>query len=159
MRPGGFNAVTHLGIGEIIVTTKPLLIRTVLGSCVAVTMFDPLSCFSAICHVIYPGAGTPGDHRYAGSCIREMDDRFRLRRILPTTVIVKLFGGATGIGVISKDKSGKAHTNVGVAEGLLDFLGYTISARDVGGSTSRELYFDTGSGEVHIRRRDATLRA
>lgn len=39
---------------EVVMTCKPALISTVLGSCVAVTMFEPVNGVGAICHAMLP---------------------------------------------------------------------------------------------------------
>src|SRR5512141_2905785 len=44
----------YLKPGEVVVARDPMLISTVLGSCVAVTMFSPSRGIGAICQSPYP---------------------------------------------------------------------------------------------------------
>ncbi|MBV5331071.1 hypothetical protein JZU69_01330, partial [bacterium] len=37
-----------------IISKNPILVSTILGSCIAVTMFSPSKKIGAICHAMYP---------------------------------------------------------------------------------------------------------
>lgn len=63
----------YLKPGEVVVARKPVLVSTVLGSCVAVTMFSPDCGFGAICHAMLPdSAGRCEDLRYVDTALRHI---------------------------------------------------------------------------------------
>lgn len=43
-----------LNPGELIFSKKPIVIRTVLGSCVAITLYDHFNKFGGMCHFLLP---------------------------------------------------------------------------------------------------------
>ena len=84
---------------------RPGLIRTILGSCVAVTMFHRSSRQSAICHAVMPLCEEDGhcrnyceEHtRYTGCIIRRMAESFFEKGIQAKEIEVKLFGGSDSL--------------------------------------------------------------
>ena len=92
----------YLKPGEWHFGNRPGLIRTVLGSCVAVTMFHRSSRQFAICHAVMPMCDKDGhcrkyceEHtRYTGCIIPRMAESFFEKGIQAKEIEVKLFGGS-----------------------------------------------------------------
>lgn len=144
----------YLKPGEVVVSLQPLLVSTVLGSCVAVTMFSPKRRFGAICHAMLPvNEGRESDLRYVDTAIRYLYDR-AVEHGAGGDLVVKLFGGAQ---LLDMDKQSPVKASVGEqnivrAEAVLAALGLTVSARDTGGPAGRKLFFCTRDGHVFMRR-------
>ncbi len=49
-------------VGEVVASATPLLLQTLLGSCVAVCLWDPVACIGGMNHILLPGRGD-GDDR------------------------------------------------------------------------------------------------
>ena len=144
----------YLKPGEVLVTRTPVLVSTVLGSCVAVTMFSASRGFGAICHAMLPqNAGPDNDLRYVDDALRHIYREIAEYGI-ENDLVVKLFGGAQllNIGVRSLGRKSVGDQNVAQAEAVLASLGLAISARDTGGLRGRKLFFCTRSGNVYMRR-------
>lgn len=139
--------------GEVVLSEKPALITTVLGSCIAVTMFSPATGVGAICHAMLPtAAGRDTDLRYVDVVLPHMYEMMAECGAI-NDVEVKLFGGARVL------DSGNASTgssigedNVSRAVSILAELKLELKARDVGGTRGRRLYFCTRDGDVFMRR-------
>ncbi|MBI5440750.1 MAG: chemotaxis protein CheD, partial [Deltaproteobacteria bacterium] len=90
--------VLHLRAGELVVSAEPLLVSTILGSCISVTMFHPLFTTGAICHGLLPnghcGEWSPGALRYVDCSVRQMVRRLEALGIRRSDLQVKVFGGA-----------------------------------------------------------------
>ena len=143
----------HLKIGEVIITYKSSIIRTVLGSCVSVTMFVPATKLAMISHSIYSGEGDTGNLHYTINSIQRMDREINRNSISKRDVIVKLFGG--GLQLISsesRETKDVQSDNVKCAIDELKRLGYHISTGNVGGYYSREVRFHTENGDVFLKR-------
>lgn len=144
----------YLKPGEVLVSRTPVLVSTVLGSCIAVTLFSASSGFGAICHAMLPeNLGREHDLRYVDSALLHIYDKiveFGIRGDLT----VKLFGGAQvlEVGESDPERLTIGDQNVSKAEQMLMSLGWTISARDTGGLKGRKLFFCTRSGDVYMRR-------
>ena len=144
-------ADSHLNIGELIFTHDAVVVRTILGSCVAVCMHHAGLKFSAICHAIYPGDGEIGDTRYAGECARVMIHRFKMEGALPRETTIKVFGGSTTMRWSADGINARStHMLESILEPFID-AGYVIASANTGGESSRELYFNTETGDVFLR--------
>jgi chemotaxis protein CheD len=144
----------YLKPGEVVVTLKPVLVSTVLGSCVAVTMFSPSRGFGAICHAMLPdNSGREDDLRYVDTALQYLYERVK-EHGAGNDLVVKLFGGAQmlQVGEYSSAKVSVGDQNVARAEKILDAFGLKISARDTGGPSGRKLFFCTRDGDVFMRR-------
>lgn len=144
----------YLKPGEVLVTRTPVLVSTVLGSCVAVTMFSASCGFSAICHaMLAENAGREEDLRYVDTALRHLS-RCIVKHGVGNDLVVKLFGGAQVLDV-ADSRSSKltiGEQNVAKADEMLASLGLTVTARDTGGMHGRKLFFCTRSGDVYLRR-------
>lgn len=144
----------YLKPGEVLVSRKPVLVSTILGSCVAVTMFSASRGFGAICHAMLPeNSGRDNDLRYVDTALRHMYDKIAAFGI-GSDLIVKLFGGAQvlNVGGRTADRQTVGDQNVAQAEAVLASLGLVVSARDTGGGRGRKLFFCTRNGDVYMRR-------
>lgn len=144
----------YLKPGEVLVTLTPMLVSTVLGSCIAVTMFSASRGFGAICHAMLPeNAGRDNDLRYVDTALKHIYDNI-LEYGAGSDLVIKLFGGAQvlNVGKRSADRITVGDQNVAKAEAVLASLGLLVSARDTGGTRGRKLFFCTRSGDVFMRR-------
>jgi chemotaxis protein CheD len=144
----------YLKPGEIYVSRKPVLISTVLGSCVAIILFSASRNFAAICHAMLPeNTGREHDLRYVDTALHYMYDKI-VQDGIGSDLTVKLFGGAQVLDVKqgASVKQTIGDQNVSKAEEMLAALGFTIAARDTGGMQGRKLFFCTRSGDVYMRR-------
>jgi chemotaxis protein CheD len=148
------NQNIFLKPGEAVVTCQPALVSTVLGSCVAVTMFEPVSRVGAICHAMLPmNPGCDDVLRYVDTALQEM-----YRKVVQYgsggNIEVKVFGGAKvlNLGKFESRKLTIGEQNVICAEKLLENMRLKVVSKDVGGTRGRRLYFCTKSGDVYLKR-------
>lgn len=148
----------HLSPGELLVTRKPQVVVTVLGSCVAVTMFSRSHSLAAICHAMlaHPQSVGGGDtlearsFRYVSHVLPAMFATYRREGIAPQAIEVKVFGGANLIA--RADGASRAHwvggANLTAVRTLLGHAQLTVRAENTGGSRGRKILFNTATGEV-----------
>ncbi|MFA6286483.1 MAG: chemotaxis protein CheD [Opitutaceae bacterium] len=148
----------HLQPGELLVTQEPIWVVTLLGSCVAVTMFNSRFRLSAICHAMLPKP--PGAHasgrrsdecfRYVSHAIPAMAERFARLGLEPAEVEVKMFGGGNVIDLGGNPQGDRSigDANVALATQLLREARFQLKGHSVGGNCGRKIAFNTHSGEV-----------
>ncbi len=153
----------HLVPGRLIVTREAQIVTTVLGSCVAVTMFDPLSGLAAICHAMLaePHAAErlreddPRRFRYMTEALPAMLDAYRRAGISAQAIRVKVFGGGNVIGEShATDPNWIGGANVAAARQLLERAGMRVAAENTGGRCGSKILFNTATGAVlhkHLR--------
>src|ERR1035438_134319 len=90
--------------GEMVFTETPLSVKTVLGSCVAITMRDPHRGLAAVVHCLLPLAGErtaclPRKEavKYVDSATAILLDDFARYGVKAEELEVKLFGGADNL--------------------------------------------------------------
>ena len=148
----------HLKPSELVICREPCEVTTVLGSCVAVTMFSPRLGLAAICHAMLPAPGQgwcAGDkshdpHKYVCFAIPAMAAEFKRAGARPPEIQVKMFGGANLIGrhVNRECPNCVGPANVRMARLLLGEEKLCLAAVDVGGCRGRKIVFNTASGRV-----------
>lgn len=144
----------YLKPGEVVVTRTSVLVTTVLGSCVAVTMFSPSCGVGAICHAMLPDScGRSVDLRYVDAALEHIYQKV-VEYGAGGDLVVKMFGGARvlDLGSYTPDKHTVGELNVARTTAVLASLGLRVSSSDVGGQQGRKLVFCTRNGDVYLRR-------
>jgi chemotaxis protein CheD len=152
----------NLQPGELYLARSPAILRTILGSCVAVTFWSARLRVGAMCHgilprcpqVLPPGSSLADGHRYVDFSIRYLTQQFEVLGAQRYELSVKLFGGADVLPVAAR-RSAKLTVgaqNCRVAVEVLMDEGLTVSASDLGGVRGRRIHFHTGTGEVLVHR-------
>jgi chemotaxis protein CheD len=132
-------------------------IRTLLGSCVSITMWHPRLKIGGMCHYMLPRRG-PGETaslaaegNYADEVMQMFLREIRHAGTRPQEYIVKLFGGGCMF-VDTNEIREVSGRNISAGRDLLAKHGFAISAENTGGYGSRVLVFELWSGDVWIRR-------
>jgi chemotaxis receptor (MCP) glutamine deamidase CheD len=154
--------VMYLKPAELYVTDKPTIVRTVLGSCLAVTMFNQRLGVSAICHALLPQQDlkeSSNNHlseklKYVDYVIPKMLARIKSYNIKTEEIEVKLFGGADMLNVQAEKAKNwpVGKLNIETAIKILEAEGLQPKTSDVGGTIGRKIFFYTHTGEVLLKR-------
>ena len=151
----------YLKPAEIYFVDKPLLIKTILGSCITVTMFSQRVGMAAACHALMPTCSQDSPcydptclqrHKYVDCIIPFMLKKFHTMGIGTSEIEVKLFGGADMFEGNGKGKVRVGRMNVEMARQVLANHGLRLKNFDVGGTSGRKIVFDTKTGEVWMKR-------
>lgn len=142
--------------GEVHYSENPVMVNTVLGSCISVTMFSHINKVGIICHSMLPDSAETYKMdanlmKYVDKSIVFMYEKMKLLNISPRETEVKLFGGSDMFDFKGKDMS-VGTKNINTAIRVLSQYGYSIKAQDVGGQFTRKLYFSTETGIVYVRK-------
>lgn len=134
-------------------------VRTLLGSCVAMTLWHPRLRVGGIAHFMLPSRSRPRrrgealDARYADEAMELFSARVCALRTKAVDYEVKLFGGGNMFPhmVRVKDCSDVSCRNVQAARRLVGEHGFTLKAEHLGGNGHRALIFDLRDGVVYLR--------
>ncbi len=152
--------VVELLVGEWRASRDPLVLCTLLGSCVAVCLFDPVARAGGMNHVLLAGRSqsvAPGRAaRFArdatellvGALIEAGGRRSRLR--------AKVFGGGEVIAAMRGAGSPAARNAACVLEALAAERVPVVGSA-LGGGHGRRVWFRTDTGEVALRRVGAAV--
>lgn len=151
--PPARSETVTVPIGRWAVAAEPVQIRTLLGSCVGVVLYDRAARLGGVVHIVLPNSRGATEHpgRFADTAIPALiaDIDRALGRPSKGRLTAKVAGGASMFQTGPALNIGKM--NHDAVETLLAALGIPIIARDVGGDAGRHLTLDTGSGIVTVR--------
>ncbi|HEX4007919.1 MAG TPA: chemotaxis protein CheD [Acidobacteriaceae bacterium] len=150
--------------GESHLVRGTAILRTVLGSCVAATFWNRRLEIAALCHPMLPRCPQTGRRlsveaarRYVDFTIHDLAAQFDALGVRRSETEVKLFGGADVL--VVSDPCGRPTVGASNAKEALRMLsqeGFAVAASSLGGQAGMHIEFFTATGEVHLRRLNAT---
>jgi len=144
-----------LHIGDYHASNQPMVLTTLLGSCVSTCLFDPIAKVGGMNHILLPGNGDMkhfnASARYGINAMELLINRIMVLGGRRQRLIAKLFGGAHLLPEISK-ANGTGQKNIAFAETFLKNENIPIRAANVGGVQSRRIFFHTDTGDVFLKR-------
>jgi chemotaxis protein CheD len=135
---------------------KAASLRTLLGSCVAVTLWHPTRHIGGMCHYLLPTrtrkAGDATDGRYGDEALEAMVQQLRKAHTEPQEYHAHLYGGADTMPEGTHLKFNVGERNIEQGWGLIDRYGFQLQGVDVGEDVPRTVTLTLASGEVQMRR-------
>jgi chemotaxis protein CheD len=148
--PPRFVSHARVNIGQVAASAEPFELGTVLGSCVAVCLYDPIRHLGGMNHILLPGKSLTGRCTRYGIHAMEIliNDIMQLggdRRKL----VAKAFGGANVIQELKQTPIGD--NNVKFVREFLSTEKIPLVAQRLGGSNAVILQFRTDTGKARVR--------
>ncbi len=133
-------------------SNKPHEITTILGSCVAVCLHDPILKIGGINHYMLPywngrGLASP---KYGNIAIEKLLAKLLAYGSDKTNIMAKVFGGGEVI-QSNNNQFSIGERNVEVANTMLKEYKIRIYSSSTGGKLGRKIIFNTETGEVMHR--------
>lgn len=132
-------------------TAEPTVVMAVLGSAVAITIYDPIMQMGGMNHFVLPELKT-GDSPtalYARPATMKLIKMFSELDTHIAGLEAHIFGGGYPPSA-SEDQKAIGEANVSEAEHLLTANGIRIVGKETSGQYGRKIMFNTFSGEVII---------
>jgi chemotaxis protein CheD len=145
------SVVHSIGIAGLKVVRAPDMVRTVLGSCVGVALFDCAAKVGGMVHVILPcskqGQGDKG--KFADTAVDWLVDEVIRDGALRQRLTAKIGGGASMFG--AHVDNGIGARNIQAVRERLAHHHIRLAAEAVGGLKGRKMTLDPTSGKVEIQ--------
>ena len=147
-----------LGIGEVYVSRDDESLTTVLGTCVGVGLYDPISGVGGLNHFILaePGSDPATDSsepgRYGTNAMRLLHRALTSLGAATNQIRAKVFGGGTPSGSTPGMNRTVAAGNIELAFEYLRRMGIPVESSDVGGEASRRVVFEPRTGRARVKR-------
>jgi len=146
------NIVT-VGVGDLKIAQSPKVIKTSLGSCVGVVLYDSIQKVGGMLHLMLPNCngrdGKPGKYADTGIPLL-LDLMVNKAKSKKHVIIAKIFGGAKMFSV-SSDVFDIGRANISETQKILNQLGIKIKASRLGGTKGHQITLDTETGIVQSR--------
>jgi chemotaxis protein CheD len=136
--------------GDIHFTTEPKVLVTVLGSCVAVCLWDKLRAIGGMNHFVLP-SDRNGDKstRYGDVAIDELLGGLMRLGCRLSDLQAKVFGGAAVLPFGGGQTVGQNNVQLALDRLRRDHI--RITAQRTGGTLGQQIRFHTRTGEVFVR--------
>jgi len=150
--------IIYLTPGKLLITDQPAIVSTILGSCVALCLHNERFRVGAICHGMLPRQTKlpmAGHFPYLDTAVSHMLETMAARfGLAPSELTAKLFGGASVLQTYMTGADGIAigRQNIAAALETLARFGLAPEVQKTGGEKGYKIFFNTGTGEVFVRR-------
>lgn len=125
------------------------MVDTILGSCVAVCLFDNVKKIGGINHYMLPlwngnGLASP---KFGNIATEKLIEKMLKNGASLDTMVAKVFGGANQM----ESSMNIGERNIEIAKEVLNQHGVKIIAENTGGAIGRKLRYNTSNGQVMMK--------
>lgn len=147
----GSLGLQRIIIGEVVAAARPVELGTLLGSCVAVCLFDPAAGVGGMNHYMLPRDADQSENsaRYGDKAIEKLVTEVVLAGGQRDRLHAKIFGGGHVIPAATSVDIGDR--NVEFARAFLQELGIPIVSERVGGEAPLDVRFHPHTGQAFVR--------
>jgi chemotaxis protein CheD len=148
-----FNLIT-VGIAELEVAEPPDILRTILGSCVGVCLYDNKNKIGGLSHIMLPIMNEKNSNKkkYADTAIPLLLDQMYIKGADKDSITAKIIGGAAMFNISPKSNMvNVGQSNIISVKSVLKDLKIKIIAEELGGDFGRTIDFYMDSGSVKIK--------
>lgn len=144
--------------GEYFATGDDTIISTVLGSCIAVALYDPAAGIGGLNHFMLPGEVAADEiirnpnAKYGMYAMELLINELMKLGIRKRDIRAKVFGGGAVLRFADGGATKIPQSNIDFSFGYLKDEGIPVLASDVGGHDPRKIFFFPRSGKVLLKR-------
>jgi chemotaxis protein CheD len=146
----------NLWAGQLYFGTRVRRVRTLLGSCVGVTLWCAQRQIGGMCHFLLPSCtrteGEPLDGRFGDKAMRILLLSLQRAGTRPQDYQAHLYGGADTMPERVGVKFNAGERNIEKGWSLIDELGFELVNVDVGDHVPRNVSLNMSNGDVDMRR-------
>jgi chemotaxis protein CheD len=136
----------YLQPGHLLVSAHPAAITTILGSCVAVCLWEPHRGIGGMNHFMLP-MGSATSARFGPAAMEQLVAKMRDAGARLPLLRARVFGGACMFHEMQSPEH-LGNKNAGLALDFLKRRGIEVVQTDVGGNRGRKLIFNTDEGSA-----------
>jgi chemotaxis protein CheD len=147
------RATAYLHPGQLFVSADRYAVTTILGSCVSVCLWDPVTRIGGINHFLLPVFSGEGiaSARFGNIAIKELLDALAQLGSQKHNLLAKIFGGACVLEAFRQRQNQLGMQNIAVAHELLQSESIPLVGHDVGGQRGRKLIFHNDDGTAWVK--------
>lgn len=145
------DKIKYLKQGELAVVSGDTKVFTILGSCVAVVLWDEHTKIGGANHFLLPNWNNKGapDVRYGDVAVTELHDKTILSGAVKRRLVAKVYGGASML-KLDNASFNIGQRNIEIALQKLKELNIPVVEEITGGNLGRKILFDPQTGDVKL---------
>lgn len=134
--------------GQLHASAEPCQIKTILGSCVAICLWDKRRSAGGMNHFLLPVSreGQAASLRFADEATKVLLEQLRALGCRAPNLRAKIFGGAALFQLRDRYATSLGAKNVAAALDLMKRAGIPVIAQETGGAMGRKVIFNTDDG-------------
>ncbi|MDP5273464.1 chemotaxis protein CheD [Chengkuizengella axinellae] len=150
------STILRVGIAELNVLRGEGIIKTTgLGSCIGMTLYDPINQVGGLAHIMLPASRIARDAnfnkaKYADTAIPELLDQMLSLGASRKNIHAKMAGGAQMF-QIELDSMKIGYKNIVKCKEILKELNIPIRSEDTGGGVGRTIELNILNGSLSVR--------
>lgn len=148
--------IIEVNMSEMKVAKAPdILVTRGLGSCLGITLYDPIKKIGAMAHPMLPDIEKAkiksNPCKFVNAVIDKMIEDLKKEGCLKTNLVAKLFGGAHMFSFIAQDSIlNIGERNIEMAKAVLQRHNIKIAGEDLRGTFGRTIELDLENGKVRV---------
>lgn len=147
------QTLINVGVAQIAVATNPTVLRTILGSCIGICIYDRNRKIGGMAHILLPQAPkriTP--EKYADTAIPLLLERMYKQGCKKEFLSAKIAGGAAMFKFNSSFTLAQiGERNIEITRRVLEEQNIPLLVEDVGGNLGRVIDFFLQDGRMKVR--------
>jgi chemotaxis protein CheD len=150
---GVLRARHYVAPGQIFVATAPAAVTTILGSCVAVCLWDPARRIGGMNHFMLPQFANAGvaSPRFGNVAMEQLVEQMQVVGARIPMLQARVYGGSCMFEQMRAPGGHLGQKNADVAREFLRRRGIEIVETAVGGTRGRRLTFHTDEGAAWLK--------
>ena len=144
------ETIVTIGMAQTAVVKSGQKIRTVLGSCIGLVLYDAARRTGGMAHIVLAASlgreGPPG--KFADTAVPDLINRLEQAGACRRRLVAKITGGADMFGTGGPIQIGRS--NIAKVRKLLEDHRIRIAAEHIGGTKGRRVTFDPDTGALLV---------
>jgi len=148
------QTLINVGVAQLKIGANPAVIRTILGSCIGICIFDRAKKIGGLAHILLPNdtSGGASPEKYADTAIPLLVNRLIKEGAKKEFMSAKIAGGASMFKFQANVSLGQiGDRNIEESKKSLEKLGIKLLEEDVGGNAGRVIDFFLTDGHLKVK--------
>lgn len=145
--------LVNVGVAQLKIGSSPQILRTILGSCVGICIYDRQKKMGGLAHVLLPEiSGSENPEKYANTAIPMLIDLLFKQGCRREFMSAKIAGGASMFKFSQGNTLGQiGERNIEAVKKALAAKNIPLLQEDVGGSSGRVIDFFLDDGHLKVK--------
>ena len=151
--------IINVSISDLNTSKSPDQLQTILGSCIAICLWDPNQKIGSLAHALLPSIefssakSQRNPKKYVDRLIDIQLAELQSKGVLRKNLVAKIVGGANMFSEVIPDNDGHVgKKNARKAIEILEKYNIPILAKDTGNFFGRKITFDLETGKITIQK-------
>ncbi len=147
------QTLINVGVAQVSISSNPTVLRTILGSCIGICIYDKTKKIGGLAHILLPSSPKKGPaEKYADTAIPLLLDKLLKEGCNKESLSAKIAGGASMFKFNSSISLAQiGERNAETTKTILEENGIPLLSENIGGNLGRVIDFFLEDGRLKVR--------